>query len=132
MASGRRRKYQNLTASAFLRNPLEHAFNGTRIAAPVCSVGTQAITAGRRQRVVPGPTVVLGLPPLRLDEVLPIETVQRLVKRGIFDREIPLGSPMEQRRDPIAVLAAGDQRPQDKRVERACMRAKGRDAMSSP
>src|SRR5262245_53384550 len=92
-----RRRYQNgrrrgvrwrftVAASA----ALEHGVDRPRVSPPIDRLFAQALAAGRRQLVVARAAVVLRLCPLRLHQALPVEPVQRLIQRGVFNGEIAL------------------------------------------
>jgi hypothetical protein len=98
--------------------PGEDGLNRPRVATKAGCFFAQAFAARGRQRVVAGAPVVLRRSPLRLNEPLAVEPVQRLVQGRILYRQFASGSLVDQRRNAVAVKRTGDEGPQYQQVER--------------
>jgi hypothetical protein len=59
------------------------------------------------------------LAPFGVDEPLPVEAVQRLVERGIFDGEVAVGALVNERGNPVTVHWSGGEGAEHEEVEGA-------------
>src|SRR5262245_34275132 len=122
-ASGRRLKYpKGRRPESCLRtilSPVKHRFDSARVTPPVVGFLTKPFASCSRECVVAGAPIVLRWPPLSVDETLSIEPVQRLVERGVFDRELAGRELVHFGRDPVPVHGAVHERPEYEQVKGA-------------
>ena len=71
-----------------------------------------------KYRVTINGFIVLGLPPLGLDEALAVEAMQGLVERGVFDRQVSARPLVNSGGHAVAVHGPGRQRPKHQQIER--------------
>src|SRR5262249_17840580 len=74
--------------------------------------------ARRGPPVEAGLAVVRGGPPLRKEPAALLEPLERRIERAVLDEELLLGPLLDGAGDPLTVLRAEDQGPQDQQVER--------------
>ena len=75
--------------------------------------------SGWRQRVVPGPSVVLGGPPFGLDVAVQQQSLQGGVQRALADLEHIPRDILQALRDSVAVQRIALEDPKDQHLERA-------------
>src|SRR5262249_15722915 len=79
----------------------------------------ELFAAGRRQRIVPSPPVVLGRAPFSLDPALEQQSLQGGIEGAFANLEYLLGDVLEVLRDTVPVLTACEQRLEDQQIQGA-------------
>src|SRR5256886_15904174 len=97
----------------------EHPRDGGRDPPPFALLARELLPPLFRQRVEARAPVAVGGPPLRVDEAARLEALQRGIERPVIDDEDVVGLLLDDPGDPLPVLRAEDERPEDEQVERA-------------
>ena len=79
----------------------------------------QLFAAGGGQRVKAGAAVGLRWTPFGVDQILAMQTVERLIEGRVFDRQISLGVFAYHRGDRVTMLGAAGQASKNQQVERS-------------
>src|SRR5688572_1689453 len=122
----RRPGMRGMRGPRLLRRGLEHLEHRFGVLAPFGRFGAELLSTGGGELVILRPPVVLGEPPLGLDEAFALEAVKGLVESGVFDGQDVVGALTDPARDAVAMHRFPGQRLENQDVERSLEEVHGR------